>query len=242
MTIQHYIIHWESGAELKKIPTASIDFICADFPYNISNNKGLTKRGGKLVASDFGEWDKFKDQKTYLEWVFLICAEFKRILKPNASAVLFFSYRFWGWIGYELERKKRFSFRMPILFQKTNPLPSFKKTNFRSCYEFAVWLTNDNGDFRSPATFNFLGQAEMKSILDYRIWKGMDGEKLTNHPTEKPERLISRLIEIFTKPGQIVLDPFAGSGTTGVAAVKLWRRAISIEQDAGFVAMIKARV
>ncbi len=184
---------------MEKIPNKSVDFICADFPYNISNNNGLTKRGDKIVKSDFGKWDKFHTMGVYFDFVFRICKQYKRILKPHGSAVLFFSYRYAGWIGYELERRKLFTFRQPIIFNKLNPLPSYKKNGFRSSYEIGIWLVNDDGDFQIPRTFNFLGQSDMKSVLNYRIGK-FDGEKQTVHPTEKPERLISQLIEIFTNP------------------------------------------
>lgn len=153
--------------------------------------------------------------------------------------VLFFGYRQSGWFAYELERKGWFSFRNPIIFNKLNPQIHYRKNGFRSCHESAVWLVNDGGCFHKPRTFNFLGQAKMKNVLDYRI--GKQGNKKTKHPTEKPEFLISGLIEIFTNPNDIVLDSFAGGGTTGVAAYKKNRHAISIEQDASFIKMIQQR-
>lgn len=159
-----------------------------------------------MVASDFGEWDKFENPAIYFDFVFRIIAEYKRILKPRGSMVLFFSYRFAGWIGYELERRGLFSFRMPLIFNKLNAQPQYRKNGFRGCYEMAIRLTNDNAKFRSPKTFNFLEQSDMKAVLHYKI--GKDGGKQTMHPTEKPEDLIGRLIEIFTNEGDIVLDSF----------------------------------
>ena len=100
-------------------------------------------RGNKIVKADFGEWDKWDNQDDYLNFVFAVCKEYQRILKPNASMVLFFSYRTSGWIAYELERRGMFSFRSPIIFNKTNPMPHIKKNGFRSCHEGAVWLVND---------------------------------------------------------------------------------------------------
>jgi len=85
--------------------------------------------------------------------------------------VLFFSYRYAGWIGYELERKGLFTFRMPLIFEKLNPLPSFKQNNFRSCYEMGLWLVNDAGRFNQPKTFNFTEQKQMKNCLSYYIGK-----------------------------------------------------------------------
>jgi modification methylase len=89
----HRIVHGECLAMMAKIPDQSIDFICADFPYNISGKGGLTMRNDQIVSADFGEWDKFPSEEAYLDFVFAVCAEYRRILKPNASMVLFFGYR-----------------------------------------------------------------------------------------------------------------------------------------------------
>ena len=89
----HRIVQGECLAMMAKIPDASIDFICADFPYNISGKGGLTMRGDQIVSADFGEWDKFPSEEAYLDFVFAVCTEYRRILKPNASMVLFFGYR-----------------------------------------------------------------------------------------------------------------------------------------------------
>lgn len=86
----HRIVHGDCLDMLPKIPDATIDFICADFPYNISGKGGLTMKGNKLVKADFGDWDKFPSEEAYLDFVFKVCAEYRRILKPNASMVLFF--------------------------------------------------------------------------------------------------------------------------------------------------------
>lgn len=238
--IIHKIVKGDCLEVMPKIPDNFIDFICADFPYNISNNPWLTMKHDKIVRADFGEWDKFPSDENYLEFVFKVCDQYKRILKPNGSMILFFSYRYAGRIGYELQKRGLFTFRVPIIFEKINPLPQIRKTSFRSCYEIGIRLINDNGTFQRPKTFNFLNQKIMKNIMTYAIGK-YDWEKLSNHPTEKPLRLTKYLIEIFTKPGDIVLDSFAGSGTTGIASYQLWRNCISIEQDAGFIRMIQQR-
>ena len=130
--------------------------------------------------------------------------EYQRILKPNGSLVLFFSYRYSGWIAFELERRGQFTFRNSIIFNKTNPLNHFRKTGFRSCHEVGVWLVNDGRNFNKPKTFNFLGQSKMKNVLNYKIWK--DWNKQSKHPTEKPAFLIGGLVEAFTNPWEIVLD------------------------------------
>jgi len=235
----HKIIQGDCLEVMRKLKDNSIDFICSDFPYNISNNHWLTMKWNKIVKADFGERDKWDSQDEYLEFVFKVCQEYQRILKPNASMILFFSYRYSGWIAYELERRWLFTYRTPVIFNKTNPLPHFRENGFRSCHEVGVWLVNDGWKFNRPRTFNFLGQSKMKNVLNYRIWK--DGNKQSNHPTEKPEFLIGGLVEVFTNPNGIVLDSFAWWGTTGVASYKKGRNCISIEKEPGYIKTIKAR-
>ena len=233
----HKIVQGDCLEVMKKMQDNSIEFICSDFPYNISDQPWLTMKGNKVVKADFWEWDKWDSLESYFTFVFDVCKEYKRVLKPNGSMVLFFSYRYAGWIAYELERLGLFTFRNPIILNKINPQLHYKENGFRSCHEVWVWLVNDEWKFNRPRTFNFLGQSKMKNVLNYRIWKW----KQTNHPTEKPEFLIGGLVEVFTKPWDIVLDSFAGGGTTGVASYKKDRHCISIEQDHGFIQTIKDR-
>ena len=194
----HRIIQGDCLEKMAKIPDRCIDFVCSDLPYNISGKGGLTMRGTEVVKADFGDWDKFPSEEAYLDFVFAVCGEYRRILKPGASLVLFFGYRHAGWIGHELQRRGLFTFRMPLIWVKDNPQPSFKKTSFRSAYEMGLWLINDGGKFAAPRTFNFLTQPRMKNVMSYLI--GRDGNKKTQHPTEKPELLTRRLVEIFSNP------------------------------------------
>lgn len=237
MKTVHKIIGWDCIKVMKKLPDNSIDFICSDFPYNISNNPWLTMRWNKIVKADFWEWDKWDSQDEYIEFVFEVCKEYKRVLKPDASLVLFFSYRYAWRLAYEMQRRWLFTFRNPIIFNKTNPQVQYRKNGFRSCHEFWVWLVNDGWNFNKPKTFNFLWQSKMKNVLNYKIGKN----KQSNHPTEKPEFLIGGLIEVFTNPWEIVLDSFAWGWTTGIASFKKWRHCISIEKESWFIQTIKAR-
>lgn len=237
MKAVHKIIQWDCIEVMKKLPDNSIDFICSDFPYNISSNPWLTMRWNKIVKADFWEWDKWDSQDEYIEFVFEVCNEYKRVLKPNASLILFFSYRYAWRLAYEMQKRWLFTFRNPIIFNKTNPQMQYRKNGFRSCHEFWVWLVNDGWNYNKPRTFNFLNQSKMKNVLNYEIWKN----KQSNHPTEKPEFLIGGLVEVFTNPNDIVLDTFAWGGTTGVASYKVGRNCISIEKESEFIQTIKAR-
>lgn len=106
--VVHRIVQGDCLEVMKKIPNDTVSFICADFPYNISNNPWLTMRNDKIVKADFWEWDKFESDEVYLDFVFSVCDEYKRILKPNWSLVLFFSYQYSWWIGYELKKEVYF--------------------------------------------------------------------------------------------------------------------------------------
>lgn len=226
---------------MRTLPDRSVDFVCSDFPYNISGKGGLTINSKKgVVPADFGEWDKWETEEDYFDFVFRVCREYKRILKPNASLVLFFSYYTGGWIAHELHRRKVFTFKSPLVLAKENPLPNIRERGFRACFEFAVWLLNnrETGSYR-PRSFHFLSQAEMKNVMSYKIGPGY---KKSCHPTEKPEHLIGHLVRIFTNPGDLVLDSFAGGGTTAVACQQSNRRFIAIEKLPKYYEMMKRRL
>ncbi len=226
---------------MAQLPNQSVDFICSDFPYNISGKGGLTYNSKKgVVAADFGEWDKWESEEAYFNFVFQVCAEYKRILKPNASLVLFFDYHTGGWLAHELERRRVFQFKNPILLHKENPVHHCKQNGFRSCFEWGVWLLNnmDTGDYR-PRTFNFLSQEAMTNVMSYRIGPGY---KKSKHPTEKPEHLIQRLVEVFSNPWDLVLDSFAGGGSTPAACLRCNRRYLAIEKDPRYFQMMKERL
>lgn len=214
---------------LPTLPDNSIDFICSDLPYNISGKGGLTKVHSRVVPANFGAWDQWETEDDYFAFVFAVCKAYHRLLKPNASAVLFLSYYTGGWIAKELERQNLFSFRGPLIFAKENPLPNIRQSGFRSCFEQAFWLMkHEDGASWQPRTFNFISQQAMKNVQSYRIGPGY---KKSQHPTEKPEYLIQWLVEVFTNPGDVVLDSFAGGGTTPAACKQAGRRYIAMEQD-----------
>lgn len=153
----HKIVQGDCLEVMKKTPKNMIDFICSDFPYNISNNPWLTQRWDKIVKADFWGWGKWGAPEQYFDFVFKVCRDYQRILKSNGSLILFFSYRYSGWLALELEKRGLFTYRNPIILNKTNPQPQFRKNGFRSCHEVGGWLVNDRGTFSKPKTFNFLG-------------------------------------------------------------------------------------
>lgn len=239
------IFHDDCMNILKEIPPESIDLVIADFPYAVSQYSSLlTRVGGKYVKADFGEWDRWDNTEEYISWVFNVCNEIERVLKKDAVFFPFFNNRFGSWFAMELMRKKLFVYKMPIVWEKINPVPHCRKTSFRNCMEVGHWLIKSKvdylGDFDAvvkPKTFNFLKQEEMCNVMKYAI-----GDKYTTHPTEKPLKLTTRIIKIFTNEGDIVLDPFVGSGTTCVSARSIRRHFIGIDIDKNYVKMTLKRL
>ncbi len=235
------IIRGDCLEVMAKLPSQSVDFICSDLPYNISGKGGTTystKHG--FVPADFGEWDKWKSDEAYLEFVFQVCAEYRRLLKPNASAVLFLSYYKGGWIAYELERRGLFRFRSPIVFPKRNLKEVNLQRKLQAAFEYAVWLSNDRKSSEyGLRTFNCLHPTLMRNVMDYSLYSTSEP---AIHPTQKPLEVIKRLVKIFSNPGDVVLDSFAGGGTTPLACLQTNRRYLAIEKDGRYFRKMKKRL
>jgi len=220
--------------ELKKFPDESVDLIIADFPYNISNyGNSITKVGSKFKKADFGEWDKF-DLEEYCLWVVKVMKEFERVLKPKHQAYCWFDNHFTGHYTYLIEKETGLTQKCPIVCYKRNPIPQMRKKNFRSSFDMCVLFTKDKDKKCEP--FNFLQQSEMKNVQEYNL------KKLTEHPTEKNLELVKRFIKISSNKGDLVVDCFAGSGTTAVASMELERNFIVIEKDAKYFKMCEDRI
>ena len=220
--------------ELKKFPDESVDLIIADFPYNISNyGNSITKVGSKFKKADFGEWDKF-DLEEYCLWVVKVMKEFERVLKPKHQAYCWFDNHFTGHYTYLIEKETGLTQKCPIVCYKRNPIPQMRKKNFRSSFDMCVLFTKDKDKKCEP--FNFLQQSEMKNVQEYNL------KKLTEHPTEKNLELVKRFIKISSNKGDLVVDCFAGSGTTAVACLVLERKFILIEKDDKYFKMCEDRI
>lgn len=222
--------------EMKKIPDESIDLTVTDPPYNISNyGNSLTKKGEKIVRADFGEWDKWDSQEKYFDWCVGMVRELDRVTKPKGSAYIFWDNHYQGHITYLIEKNTAFQQKCPIVLRKVNPIPHVRKTNFRSSFEMLTLYVKDEN--KKPKTFNFLSQKEMCNVMDYAI-----GTKATSHPTEKPLSVISKFVMISSNKGDLVFDPFMGSGTTGCACKEFNRRFIGIEIDKKYFEVAEKRI
>ncbi|WP_454912855.1 DNA-methyltransferase [Variovorax gossypii] len=221
---------------LATVPSNFVDLVLTDPPYGIADATKLTKKGNAIVSTqeawghDFDDsWDNVED---YYEWIKPFIAEFVRVLKENGSLILFLDRKYTGLIIRALEKDFGLNFKNKIYFKKKNPVPSIRKTNYRSTIEEAVWFTKGK-----QYTFNFGNQAEM-----IQLYEGPIGRKKTEHPTEKYRWMIEPLIKNHTRPGDVVLDAFAGSATTLVVAKQHACHAIGFEKEARFYEMAKDRI
>lgn len=219
--------------ELQKIKSESIDLVCTDPPYGISVNNKITRKETKDINFDFGEWDHFKTEEDFVNFTRKWFIECVRVLKEDGWMYIFFSNRHM-WVLHELIRKYKLVIRTNFTWIKTNPAPSYRKYNWRSATEPVLVLTKKN--IRIP---NFLTQHEMNNYKETscRCNYGVSG-----HPTEKPIELIELFVKTSSNEGDTVLDPFMGSGTTGMACLLNNRKFIGIENSLKWFSVAELRL
>ena len=232
----NFLSNLDGQAGLATVPSNFVDLVLTDPPYGIADGAKLTKTKGQIVTTSQAWGRDFQDSwasiDDYYQWLKPFIAEFVRVLKDNGSLILFLDRKYTGLIAHYLERDFELNFKNKIYFKKKNPVPSIRKNNYRSTIEEAVWFTKGK-----QYTFNFGAQSEM-----LQLYEGPIGRKQTQHPTEKYRWMIEPLIRNHTKPGDVVLDAFAGSATTLVVAKQHDRNAIGFEKDSRFYEMAKARI
>ncbi|WP_028211605.1 DNA-methyltransferase [Paraburkholderia mimosarum] len=231
-----YLLNTDGQTGLAAVPDSFVDLVLTDPPYGIADSSKLTKKGSKIVTTSQAWGTDFQDSwasiDDYYQWLKPFIAQFVRVLKDNGSLILFLDRKYTGLIAHYLEQDFDLNFKNKIYFKKKNPVPSIRKNNYRSTIEEAVWFTKGK-----QYTFNFGAQADM-----VQFYEGPIGKKKTAHPTEKYRWMIEPLIRNHTKPGDVVLDAFAGSATTLVVAKQHERNAIGFEKDSRFYEMAKARI
>lgn len=231
---------------MKNIPDNSIDLIVTDPPYNLDFSKydSLTdKTGRKFHHTDNLGWDK-KENIDMKAVSIILFKEFDRILKQTGSIVIFGPQE-WAYYYYEPAMNNHFNLKCQIIWIKSNPIPQMRHKNYRSAHENIVWFARYNED-KCLFTFNFINQKEMKNVFEYPILGGAERLKDENnqalHPTQKPLRLMEKLIKIHSNESDLVLDPFLGSGTTAFACKMLNRRFIGIEKEEKYVEIARRRI
>jgi adenine specific DNA methyltransferase len=197
-----------------------VNHIITDPPYNISKNNNLSTMRGNRTGVDFGDWDRGKFD--LFSWI----PKYTKLLDKNGSIIIFCSYRYVSYIADVLESADCDMIVKDILiWQKSNPMPRNIKRRYVQDMEFAIWAVKKNSKwvFNKPVDVSYL-----RSIFKTAT---VSGKERLDHPTQKSEKLMEDIIAIHTNPGDIVLDPFMGVGTTGVAAKRLDRGFIGIELE-----------
>lgn len=232
---------------LSKMKPESVDVIFADPPYFLSND-GISCKGGKQVSVNKGSWDKLGGENTDIsekhkfnrKWIRLC----KKVLKPNGSIWISGTMHNIYSVGMALEQEG-YKIINNITWQKTNPPPNLACRCFTHSTETILWAQKN--DKKSHHFFDYQTMKKMnggKQMKD--VWTGSltkSSEKTEGrHPTQKPEYLLERIIMASTKAGQIVLDPFCGSGTTGVVAKRLGRIFIGIDNCEDYIQITQKRL
>jgi modification methylase len=234
-------------AEMAKLPDACIDMIFADPPYNLQLGGDLSRPDGSHVDAVTDDWDKFDSFTAYDRFTAAWLREARRILKPNGTIWVIGSYHNIFRVGATLQ-DQGFWILNDIIWRKANPMPNFKGTRFTNAHETLIWASQGE---RARYTFNYKAMKTLNDELQMRsdwvlpICGGQerlkrDGHKA--HPTQKPEALLYRVMLACTKPGDVVLDPFFGTGTTGAVAKRLGRRWIGIEREPAYIEVAEERI
>jgi modification methylase len=244
-----HILIGDCVAEMAKIPAASVDLVFADPPYNLQLQGDLKRPDDSRVDAVDDDWDKFTSFSAYDDFTRAWLTACRRAMKPNATLWVIGSYHNIFRVGALLQ-DLGFWILNDIVWRKSNPMPNFRGRRFTNAHETLIWAA------RAPTarnyTFNYealkAGNEDVQMRSDWFIalctgeerLKGGDGKKL--HPTQKPEALLARVILAASRPDDLVLDPFCGTGTTGAVARRLRRRFIGIERDADYARAAEARV
>ena len=235
---------------MRGIPDGSVDAVFADPPYNLQlGQKTLYRPEDQTAARAVrDDWDAFESVDEYKEFTRAWLAECKRVLRPTGSMWAMGSYHNIFHLGAILQ-ELGFWILNDIVWVKTNPMPNFRGTRFTNAHETLIWATpTKTGKY----TFNYEtmkklnGGKQMRSDWEMNICLGEERLKDENgkslHNTQKPMDLLRRVILASTKPNDIILDPFMGSGTTAAAAKELGRRFIGIEREESYVTAARTRV
>ncbi|MCI3131333.1 site-specific DNA-methyltransferase [Phenylobacterium aquaticum] len=235
--------------ELKKLPAKSVDLVFADPPYNLQLGGDLLRPDNSKVDAVDDDWDRFESFETYDAFTRAWLSECKRVLKDDGAIWVIGSYHNIFRVGTALQ-DQGFWILNDIIWRKSNPMPNFKGTRFTNAHETLIWASKSRGARRY--TFNYdamkMANDELQMRSDWTLPLCTGEERLKDeagvkaHPTQKPEALLHRVILSSTKVGDIVLDPFFGTGTTGAAAKRLGRKFIGLERDPTYAKLAKERI
>src|SRR5882724_6151851 len=243
------VIVGDCVAEMNKLPADCVDLVFADPPYNLQLQGDLKRPDDSKVDAVDDDWDKFSSFTAYDDFTRAWLLACRRVMKPAATLWVIGSYHNIFRVGTLLQ-DLRFWILNDVVWRKSNPMPNFRGRRFTNAHETMIWAAREPGG--KGYTFNYealkAGNEDIQVRSDWTIplctgeerLKGLDGKKL--HPTQKPEALLARVILSSSRPGDLILDPFGGTGTTGATAKRLGRQFIGIERDPAYAAAAAARI
>lgn len=241
------ILRGDCIASMRELPDASVDMIFADPPYNLQLGGNLSRPDGSHVDAVTDAWDHFDSFASYDAFTRRWLAEARRILKPNGSLWVIGSYHNIFRVGALLQ-DTGFWILNDVVWRKANPMPNFKGTRFTNAHETLIWASMGE---KARYTFNYRTMKTLNDELQMRsdwvlpICGGPERIKrggVKAHPTQKPEALLYRVMLATTNRGDVVLDPFFGTGTTGAVARRLGRHWIGCEREESYISVAEERI
>jgi modification methylase len=232
---------------LPQLPENSVDLVFADPPYNLQLSQELWRPNRTCVAAVDDGWDKFASFDEYDQFTRLWLSACRRVLKETGTLWVIGTYHNIYRVGAILQELGYWILN-DVIWLKTNPMPNFRGVRFTNAHETLIWAQKNKGakyTFNHHAIKSLNDELQMRSDWTLPLCIGkerlrVDGAKL--HSTQKPEALLYRVLLSSTNPGDVVLDPFFGSGTTGAVARKLRRHFIGIERDKGYIKIAQERI
>jgi modification methylase len=236
-------------AAMAALPAESVDLVFADPPYNLQLQGDLKRPDDSRVDAVDDDWDKFSSFSAYDDFTRAWLLACRRVMKPSATLWVIGSYHNIFRVGAILQ-DLGFWILNDVVWRKTNPMPNFRGRRFTNAHETLIWAAREPGG--KGYTFNYeaikAGNEDVQVRSDWTIplctgeerIKDANGKKV--HPTQKPEALLARVMLSASRPDDLVLDPFCGSGTTGAVAKRLGRRFIGLERDKVYAAAAEKRI
>jgi len=243
------IIQGDCISVLSRLPRHCIDVIFADPPYNLQLGGVLHRPDHSLVDGVDDDWDKFADFAAYDAFTRAWLMACRRVLKPNGTIWVIGSYHNIFRVG-SIMQDLGFWLLNDVIWRKSNPMPNFRGRRFQNAHETLIWASREKQ--AKNYTFNYealkAANEDVQMRSDWLIPLCSGGERLKNetgrklHPTQKPEALLARIMLSSTKPDDVILDPFFGSGTTGAVARRLGRNFVGIERESHYIEQARARI
>src|SRR4051812_11936452 len=236
-------------AEMASLPAASVDLVFADPPYNLQLRSELKRPDDSRVDAVDDDWDKFASFEAYDAFTRAWLLACRRVMKPNATLWVIGSYHNIFRVGATLQ-DLGFWILNDIVWRKANPMPNFRGKRFTNAHETLIWAAK--GAEARAYTFHYealkAGNDDLQMRSDWFFPLCTGEERLKDesgrkvHPTQKPESLLARVLLSASNPGDVILDPFFGTGTTGAVAKRLGRRFIGLERDGTYADAARRRI